>query len=100
MAVTIADTCFDFHDYDARGDTLFLSVEEPGGQAPARSCETPEGHVIEYDEQGAVRSIELLNARWLLERDGKLRVTLPGRPAFADSRELRAVLASHSGLPG
>lgn len=92
MTVTIADIRFDFHDYDARGDTLFLSVDTPDRRAPDRAYETPEGHVVEYDEQGAVMSIELLNARWLLERDGELRVTLPERPAVANSRELEAVL--------
>ena len=93
MAVTIADIRFDYHDYDARGDTLFLSVARPSGQPPERAYETPEGHVVEYDEQGAVVSIELLNARWLLERNGELRVTLPEQPAVADLQELEAVLA-------
>lgn len=93
MAVTIADIRFEYHDYDARGDTLFLSVKAPGDQPPENAYETPEGHVVEYDEQGAVVSIELLNARWLLERDGELRVTLPEQPAVANSQELEAVLA-------
>lgn len=93
MAVTIAGIRFDYHDYDERGDTLFLSVATPGRWPPDRVHETPEGHVVEYDEQGKVTSIELLNARWLLERDGELRVTLPERPAVADQHELEAVLA-------
>jgi len=50
------------------------------------------GHV-EYDEHGGIVAIELLNARWLLEPDGELRVTLPERPAVADTRELEEVLA-------
>lgn len=93
MTVTIAGIRFNHHDYDARGDTLFLSVKPPSRRPPERAYETPEGHVVEYDEGGAVVSIELLNARWLLEQKGELRVTLPERPAVADSRELRAVLA-------
>lgn len=93
MAVTIAGTRFDFHDYDERGDTLFLSVERPDARAPERSFETAEGHVVEYDAEGALISIELLNVRWLLKRDGELRVTLPEQPAVAGGDELEAVLA-------
>jgi uncharacterized protein YuzE len=93
MAVTIADIRFEYHDYDKRGDTLFLSVAPPKRQRPGRAYETPEGHVVEYDEHGAVVSIELLNTRWLLERDGELRVTLPEHRAIADSHELAAALA-------
>lgn len=48
--------------------------------------------MVEYDEAGAVTSIELLNARWHLERDGEVRVTLPEHPAVADERELKAAL--------
>ena len=73
-----------------------MSVETawgpPDKQTPA-TFETPEGHVVEYDERGAVSSIELLNARWMLERDGELRVTLPEHCAIADSHELAAALA-------
>jgi uncharacterized protein YuzE len=93
MAITIADIRFEYHDYDERGDTLFLSVKAPVGHPPDRAYETPEGHVVEYDERGAVVSIELLNARWLLEREGELRVTLPEHRAIADSDELAAALA-------
>lgn len=93
MAITIAGIRFDFHDYDARGDTLFLSIEKPEAHVPERSYETPEGHVVEYDATGAMVAMELINARWLLDRDGELRVTLPEQPAVASSSELRAVLA-------
>jgi uncharacterized protein YuzE len=93
MSVTIADIRFDYHDYDARGDTLFLSVKAPGGQVPCDAYETPEGHIVEFDDNGAVISIELLNARWLIARDGELRLTFPEHRAVADSHELEAVLA-------
>jgi uncharacterized protein YuzE len=92
MAITIAGIRFDYHDYDKRGDILFLSVNAPQEGSPDFAYETPEGHVVEYDKQGTMVSIELLNARWLLERDGELRVTLPERPAIANSRELKEAL--------
>ena len=49
MTITIAGTAFDYHDYDARGDTLFLGVGGPRKVLAARAYETPEGHVVEYD---------------------------------------------------
>jgi uncharacterized protein YuzE len=93
MAVTIAGIHFDYHDYDERGDTLFLSVEKPSGEPGGDAYETPEGHSVEYDEQGTLFSIEFLNVRWLLEREGELRVTLPEHPAVATSHELETVLS-------
>jgi len=93
MTVAIADIRFDYHDYDARGDTLFLSVAKPSGQPPEHAYETPEGHVVECDERGTIVSIELLNARWLFKRDGELRVTLAEHRAIADSHDLEAALA-------
>lgn len=66
---------FDYHDFDERGDTLYLHVGAPS--EPARAIETPEGHVVEYDDHGAVIGLELLNVRSILERDGKLRLSWP-----------------------
>jgi len=92
MVVTIAGISFDHHDYDERGDTLYLSVGAPREQAPDYAHETPEGHVVEYDEQGAVVAIELTNARDAIERNRELTITLPSRPAIADSRQLAAAI--------
>lgn len=93
MAVTIAGTCFTYHDYDERGDTLFLSVEKPSVKEPHGAYETPEGHAVEYDERGGLAAIEFINVRWLPERDGELRVTLPEQPATATPQQLEALLA-------
>jgi YD repeat-containing protein len=92
MAITIAGTQFNYHDYDPRGDTLFISIDGPLEQL-ADAYETPEGHTVEYDASGALVAIEFLNARWLLERDGELRITLPEQPAVAGPDELKSVLA-------
>jgi uncharacterized protein YuzE len=93
MAITIAGTRFNYHDYDERGDTLFLSVEKPTAKEPNGAFETLEGHTVEYDERGALFAIEFLNVRWLLERDGELRVTLPEQPARATPQQLEPLLA-------
>jgi uncharacterized protein YuzE len=73
--ITIAGIDFDYHDYDERGDVLFLHVGEP--KPPARAFETPEGHTVEYNEHGAVIGLELMNVRSVLERDGDLQLTWP-----------------------
>lgn len=75
MSVTIAGTTFDSHEYDDRGDVLYLSVG-PAREA-ARTVATPEGHAVDYDESGAVIGMVLVNVRFLLERDGVVTVTVP-----------------------
>jgi uncharacterized protein YuzE len=75
MTVTIAGTSFDQHEYDARGDVLYLSVGAP--QEAVRTIATPEGHAVDYDESGAVVGMVLVNVRFLLGRDGALTVTVP-----------------------
>lgn len=74
---------FDHHDYDERGDSLYLHVGPP--REPARALETPEGHTVEYDEHGAVIGLELLNVRWTLEREGKITLTWPQTELDAES---------------
>lgn len=75
MNVTIAGTTFDQHEYDQRGDVLYLSAGRP--RAAARTVSTPEGHAVDYDEAGVVTGMVLVNARFLLERDGAVTVTVP-----------------------
>lgn len=43
-------------------------------QVAARTIATPEGHAMDYDEAGAVIEMVLVNARFLLERDGVVTV--------------------------
>jgi len=93
MAITIAGIRFEYHDYDERGDTLFLGVSGPSDRLPEDSYDTPEGHFVELDETGSVVAIELMNPRWLLERDGELRITLRERPTVACPSELTRALA-------
>jgi uncharacterized protein YuzE len=75
MSVTIAGTTFDSHEYDDRGDVLYLSVGPP--REAARTVATPEGHAVDYDESGALIGMVLINVRFLLERDGAVTVTVP-----------------------
>ncbi|HTZ63709.1 MAG TPA: DUF2283 domain-containing protein [Solirubrobacteraceae bacterium] len=91
MMITIAGIDFDYHDYDARGDVLYLHVGEPNGQ-PAKALETAEGHTVEYDERGAVIGLELMDVGRALEREGDLQLTWP--PAHLAASALREALAA------
>jgi uncharacterized protein YuzE len=53
---------------------LYLSVGTP--MEAARQEATPEGHVVRYDEGGNVIGITLVNAKWLVERNGKIELTV------------------------
>ena len=77
MTLTIAGTSFDQHQYDERGDVLYLSVGPP--REAARTIATPEGHAVDYDETGAVIGMTLVNVQFLLDRDGMLTLSLPPR---------------------
>jgi uncharacterized protein YuzE len=91
LTITIAGIDFDYHDYDDRGDLLFLHVGEPK-EPPARALETPEGHTVEYDEHGAIVGLELIGVRAALERNGELQLTWP--PAHLAASALREALAA------
>jgi uncharacterized protein YuzE len=53
---------------------------------------TPEGHGIRYGADGQVIGVTIINARWLLERDGHLTITLP-HSVRVEAGELAAALA-------
>jgi len=89
MSITIGGTTFDDHEYDERGDVLYLSVGAP--QPAARTLETPEGHAVHYDEAGAVIGLTLLNVRWTLDRDGELILTWPPARLAADTLDAALV---------
>lgn len=75
MTVKIGPLTFDNASYDEQGDVLYLHVGQR--QAAADSEQTPEGHVLRFDPTGKIIGLTIINAKWLLERDGELIVTLP-----------------------
>jgi len=81
MTVTIGSLTFDRASYDARGDVLYLHVGDP--REAAGSEETPEGHVLRFDADGEVIGLTIINAKWLLERDHAINVTVPEHVAVA-----------------
>jgi uncharacterized protein YuzE len=91
MTITIAGIDFGYHDYDERGDVLYLHVGVPDGPS-AKALETPEGHTVEYDEHGAIVGLELMGVRGALNRDGEVTLTWP--PAHLAASTLRQALAA------
>ncbi len=75
MTIAIAGHHFDHASYDADGDVLYLRAGER--QAAARSHASPEGHALRYDQAGELIGMTIVNAKWLLERDGELTITIP-----------------------
>lgn len=73
--IRIGPLVFDHADYDGAGDVLYLHVGLPEA---GEGEETPEGHVVRF-APGTQRIIGLtvINARRVLERDGRLVVTVP-----------------------
>ena len=75
MMVHVGPYDFDHASYDSDGDVLYLRRGERRGAADTFG--TPEGHAVRFEEDGEVIGITIVNAKWLLERDGKITVTVP-----------------------
>ena len=77
MSVKIAGVEYDDIYYDRGGDVLYLWSGEP--RMPASDDASPEGHYLQFGEDGSLIAITIVNARLILERDAKITITLPGR---------------------
>ncbi len=73
--VKIGSIVFDHASYDAENDVLYLRVGNPeAGEGET----TPEGHVIRYAPgTGRIVGMTMLGPRRILEREGRLIVTVP-----------------------
>lgn len=87
MIVRIGDYEFDRVDYDADGDVLYLTAGEP---LPTQITDaSPEGHAVSVDEHGKVIGLTIVGAKWILEREGKITITVPDTitsPAVIEAR--------------
>ena len=73
--IKIGQLVFDHADYDADGDVLYLHVGPPQS---AEGEETPEGHVLRFAPgTQQIVGLTVINARAVLNRDGRLLVTVP-----------------------
>jgi uncharacterized protein YuzE len=77
MRITIGNSTVDHASYGDRADVLYLHVGDR--QAAADSLGTPEGHAVRYNADGDVIGVTIIDTRWLLDRDGKITVTIPER---------------------
>jgi uncharacterized protein YuzE len=91
VTVRIGPHTFDHVVYDADGDVLYLSRGEPRPVADYDA--TPEGHAVRYGPDGEVVGLTLVNVRWILEREGRVRITMP-TAVEADADSLRAALVA------
>jgi len=88
VSVTIDGIEFDNVTYDREADVLYLSR---GVKRAATDFDaSPEGHYLRYDD-GSLFGITIVNARAILEREGKITITLPERQVVA--RDIGDVLA-------
>lgn len=81
-SVMIDDIEFDNVDYYREGNVLYLWAGEP--RKPTYDDASPEGHYLQFGEDGALIAITIVNARWILDREGTIPITLP------DGRRLEA----------
>lgn len=90
LRVQIGPLVFDHADYDAESDVLYLHIGSP---SVAEGEETPEGHLVRFAPgTQQVVGLTVVNARWLLDRDGRLTVTVP-ETVEASAAELAPALA-------
>jgi uncharacterized protein YuzE len=76
-------------DYDADGDVLYLHVGQP---QPGEGEETPEGHVVRFAPgTQQIVGLTIINPRQVLDRDGRLIVTVP-ETVEATAEDLAAAL--------
>ena len=75
MTIQIAGISFDHVRYDVEGDVLYLHHGDP--RTAVDFDASPEGHALRFDGHGALVGITILNARWLLEHEGQVTLTIP-----------------------
>lgn len=89
--ITIGGIAFDDATYDREADVLYLWSGQP--RRPASDDASPEGHYLQFGAHSELIAITLVNARWLLEQEGKIVVTLPDGSRL-ETADLGPVLAA------
>jgi uncharacterized protein YuzE len=92
MSVTIDGTTFDNVYYDAVADVLYLHVGDPSNAVDFD--ESPEGHALRYDANGRLVGITIIGAKYFLEKDGRIDITIPEHVATLDPHALERALAA------
>jgi len=76
LTTRIGEWEFDHSKYDSEADVLYLSI---GGPREGYGEESPEGHILRFDEHGAFYGVTIIDAQRLMQTDGHIVVTLPKR---------------------
>jgi uncharacterized protein YuzE len=74
MTVQIGNLTFDRVRYDAEGDVLYLHRGDPSDAVDFDA--SPEGHALRFDRQGDLVGVTILNARWSLDHEGEITLTM------------------------
>jgi uncharacterized protein YuzE len=77
VTVTIGNLDFGRVRYDGEGDVLYLHRADPK-EAVAFDA-SPEGHHLRFNAAGELIGVTIINAKWLLDNEGKIVLTLPKR---------------------
>jgi uncharacterized protein YuzE len=77
VTITIGEIAFDNVSYDDEADVLYLHVGDPAGAVDFD--ESSEGHHLRFDRSGELVGLTIVNAKLLLERDGKIVITVRER---------------------
>ena len=76
-SLAIGEWIFDSVQYDEERDVLYLSIGEP---QPGYGEETPEGHILRFNDDEAFCGVTLIDVRKILEENGEVIVAVPPRP--------------------
>jgi uncharacterized protein YuzE len=92
--VKVADWYFDSAEFDSENDVLYLSIGKP---RPGYGEETPEGHVLRYDEEGEFCGLTLIGVQGMLQAGRHVKVTVPPktepRHSWVPMQDLKRILA-------
>ena len=76
MTVAFEDVIFDKVDHDRDADVLYLSTS---GVTPFEREESPEGHILRFDENGVICGMTIIGVSRYLEAAENAKVTFPQR---------------------
>lgn len=75
MIVEIAGIEYDNIYYDREVDVLYLWSGKP--RLPSYDDASPEGHYLQFGEDGTLIAVTIVNARWIRDHEGTITITLP-----------------------
>jgi uncharacterized protein YuzE len=90
LSVRIGEHVFEHVSYDEVGDVLYLRTDNR--DEATSTLGTTEGHAVRLDADGKVVGITIVNARWLIERDEVIVISLPQQRIEALAKDLGVVL--------